>query len=110
MNQNTVEKALETLPLYSTLFCGKDGSSATTHRKGGIITVPLSIVSELERLATLKAESPEDPENGLAMAFKLHLKGGDAIQKNSRSYHYSRLCWSLLLKEGERLRKTQKLT
>jgi len=106
MTRNATEKTLESLPLYSMLFCGKDGSSATTHRKGGIITIPLSKEPELERLASKKANSPDDPENGLAMAFKLHLKGGDAIQKDSRSYHYSRLCWSLLIKEAERLRTT----
>jgi len=37
---------------------------------------------------------------------KLHLKGGYAIQKDSCSYHYSRLCWILLLKKAERLLKT----
>ena len=104
MNQNAIEKTLETLSLYSMLFCGENGSSATTHRKFGIITIPLSKVAELERLAAIKAESPEDPENALAMAFKLHLKGGDAIQKNCRSYHYSRLCWGLLLEEADSLR------
>lgn len=105
MTQNAIEKALESLPLYAAIFCGKHGSSATTHRKGGIITLPLSKVPELERLVTEKSESPEDPENGLAHAFKLHLKGGDAIQKGYRSYHYSRICWSLLQKEAESLQK-----
>jgi hypothetical protein len=109
MNQDAIEKALESLPLYAMLFCGKDGTCATTHGKNGIISIPLSKERELERLAAIKAESPEDPENALAMAFKLHLKGGDAIQKNCRSYHYSRICWSLLMKEAERLRKIQKL-
>lgn len=109
MKKNTTEKALEPLPLYEMLFSGKDGSSATTHRKGGIITIPLSKVPELERLVAGKSESPSDPENGLAMAFKLHLKGGDAIQKNSRSYHYSRLCWNLLQKEIDRVLRQSEL-
>jgi hypothetical protein len=103
MKQNAIEKTLETLPLYAMLFCGKDGSSATTHRKGGIITIPLSKAPELERLVAEKAESPSDPENGLAMAFKLHLKGGDAIQKGYRSYHYSRICWNLMCREIEHI-------
>ena len=108
MNQTAIEKALDTLPLYEMLFNGKDGSSATTHRKGGIITIPLSKAPELERLVAEKAESPSDPENGLVMAFKLHMKGGDAIQKNCRSYHYSRICWGLLMKEADRLRRNSK--
>ena len=109
MTQNAIEKTLETLPLYAMLFCGKDGSTATTHGKNGIISIPLSKERELERLAAIKAESPEDPENALAMAFKLHLKGGDAIQRNCRSYHYSRLCWSLLQKEIDRLLRQSEL-
>ncbi len=109
MKRNAQEKALESLPLYKMLFSGKDSSSATTHRKGGIITVSLSKVPELERLAAEKAESPSDPENGLAHAFKLHLKGGDLLQKDFRSYHYSRLCWLLLMKEADQLRKAFQL-
>lgn len=109
MNQNAIEKTLETLPLYATLFCGQDGSSATTHGRNGIITVPKEKERKLERLAAIKAESPDDPENGLAMAFKLHLKGGDIIQRGFRSYHYSRICWGLLMREADRLRKMHKL-
>lgn len=110
MKENEFEKALERLPLYHMFFCGEEGSSSTIHRKGGIITIPLSKVAELERLVAIKAESTEDQENGLAMAFKLHLKGGDAIQKDCRSYHYSRICWSLLMKEADRLRKTHRIS
>ena len=109
MNQSAIEKTLETLPLYTAIFCGKDSASATTHRRNGIISIPSSKERELERLAVEKAESPDDPENGLAMAFKLHLKGGDIIQRGFRSYHYSRVCWGLLMREADRLRKMHKL-
>ena len=109
MNQNAIEKILETLPLYTAIFSGKDGARATTHGRNGIISIPSSKERELECLAVEKAKSPDDPENGLAMAFKLHLKGGDVIQKGFRSYHYSRICWSLLMQEADRLRKTHAL-
>lgn len=109
MKENELEKALDRLPLHRMLFCGEGSTSATTHRKGGIITIPLSKVPELERLVAEKAASPDDPENSLAIAFSLHLKGGDAIQKDSRSYHYSRICWSLFMKAAGRLRSYPEL-
>ena len=109
MEQSTIEKTLESLPLFAAILCGKDGASATRNGRNGIISIPKDKEDEVERLAEEKAESINDPERGLAIAFHLHLKGGDVIQKGFKSYHYSNVCWSLLQQEADRLRKKYKL-
>ena len=105
MPEDSIGKALEKLPLYSALFCGKDGSSATTHGEGGMISIRKFKEQEIEHMADEKADDATDPERGLAIAFQLYRKGGDVIQSGFRSYHFNKFCWGLLMKEADRLRK-----